>query len=144
MSGSNDARLVVGSACALWAEGKLTKLLRLFADDAVFAVHSQPHAASFVGEGVGKVLFAQRLEMLLDQVEVLSFDPVGLTTTDRLWHYSRVRYRYRHHASRLVIAGTMRQKFGFVGDRIAHYELMHDTHRMRAFYNLAAHDACAA
>jgi hypothetical protein len=135
MSASN-ARLVVDRACALWAQGKLTKLLRLFVDDAVFAVPSCPQAASFLGEGVGKVLFAQRLEMLLDLVEVLAFDPVGMTT-DGLWHYSRVRYRYRHHASRLVISGTMRQKIGFVGDSIAHYQLFHDTRRMRAFYAMA-------
>jgi len=143
MSASDHARLVVGNACALWAEGKLTRLLRLFADDSVFAVHSQPQAPSLVGEGVGKVLLAQRLDMVLDQVEVQAFDPVGLTT-DGIWHYSRVRFRYRHHVSRLVISGTMRQKFGFVGDRIAHYQLFHDSHRMRAFYNLATHAACIA
>jgi hypothetical protein len=140
---ASHARLIVASACALWAEGKLTKLLRLFANDSVFAVHSQPHAPSLVGEGVGKALLAQRLEAVLDQVEVQEFDPVGLTS-DGIWHYSRVRFRYRHHVSRLVIAGTMRQKFGFVGERIAQYDLFHDAHRMRAFYNLATHAASIA
>ena len=133
----SDARVVLGNACALWAAGDLPKLLQLFVDDVVFTVHSRPCAASMVGEGLGKVLFAQRLETLLDQVEVLAFDLEGVTT-DGLWHTSRVRYRYRHHANGLVIAGTMRHKFGFVADRIAHFELFHDTHRMRAFYDIAA------
>jgi ketosteroid isomerase-like protein len=141
MSASN-ARLIVGSACALWAEGELTKLLRLFAEDTVFAVHSRPQAPSFVGEGVGRLLLAERLEMLLDEIQVLDFEPVGLTS-DGIWHYSRVRYTYRHYANGVVISGTMRQKFGFVGTRIAQYELFHDTHRMRAFYNLAAHHPCS-
>jgi ketosteroid isomerase-like protein len=143
MSASNDARLVVGNACALWAEGELTKLLRLFAEDTVFAVHSQPQAPSFVGEGVGRVLLAQRLEMLLDEIKVVSFDPIGLTS-DGIFHYSRVQYSYRHYANGIIIAGTMRQKFGFVGNRITQYELFHDTHRMRAFYNLAANGPCSA
>ena len=90
-----------------------------------------------LGEGLGKVLFARRLETLLDQIEVLAFDPVSVTT-DGIWHYSRVQYRYRHHASGFVIGGTMRQKFGFVGNGISLYELCHDAHRMRAFYKMAA------
>jgi hypothetical protein len=137
------AGLVIGRACALWAQGRVSKLLSLLVDDVVFAVPSRPEAASFLGEGVGRMLFAERLEMLLDQIEVLAFDP-GSLATDGLWHVNRVAYRYRHRASGLVIAGTMRQRFAFVGDRIAHYQLLHDTHRMRAFYDLAARDACAA
>jgi hypothetical protein len=140
---ASEARLVVGRACALWAQGNLTRLLPLFIDDVVFAVPSCPQAPSFLGEGLGKVLLAQRLEMLLDQIEVLAFKPVS-SVSDGLWHVNRVCYLYRHHASRHVIAGTMRQRFAFVGDKIAHYQLFHDTHRMRAFYDLAAHDACAA
>ena len=139
---ASEARRVLGSACALWAAGDLPRLLSHFVDDVVFSVHSRPRAASLVGEGLGKILFAQRLEMLLDQVEVLAFDLQGVTT-DGLWHCSRVRYRYRHHASRMLIDGTMRHKFGFVGDKIAHFELFHDTHRMRAFYDMAGLAACS-
>ena len=135
MSASNS-RLVLGDACALWARGDLPGLLSHFVDDVVFSVHSRPHAASLVGEGLGKVLFARRLEALLDQVEVLAFD-LQSVTTDGIWHRSRVRYLYRHHANRMVIDGTMSHRFGFIGDKIAHFELFHDTHRMRAFYDMA-------
>jgi hypothetical protein len=138
-----DGGAVIGEACAMWAQGRLKKLQSLFLEDAVFAVPSCPQAASFVGDGLGRALFGQRLEMLLEEIEVLTFDPISLST-DGIWHYNRVRYRYRHHASRLIIGGTMRQRFGLVGNRIAHFELFHDTRRMRAFYDFAAHAACDA
>ena len=51
---------------------------------------------------------------------------------------SRVAFRYRHRASGLEVDGTMRHKWRFVGDKIAHFELFHDSPRMHAFYNLAA------
>jgi ketosteroid isomerase-like protein len=140
---ASNARIVLGDACALWTAGDLPRLLSCFVDDVVFSVHSRPPAASLVGEGLGKVLFAHRLEMLLDEVEVLAFDLQSVTTVG-LWHYSRVRYRYRHHVSRMVIDGTMRHKFAFVGNKIAHFELFHDAHRMRAFYDMAGLVACGA
>lgn len=90
---------------------------------------------------MGKILFAHRLQALLDEFEVLNFT-LQSVTTDRLWHYSRVGYSYRHHASRLVIDGTMRHKWGFIGDQIAHFELFHDADRMRAFLDMAALVAC--
>lgn len=140
---ANGARLVVADACASWAAGDVHGLLSLFVDDVVFSVHSRPGAASLVGEGLGKVLFAQRLEMLLDQVEVVVFD-LSNVTTDGFWHHCRVRYRYQHRANRMIIDGSMRHKFAFVGHKIAHFELFHDTHRMRAFYDLARLPACSA
>ncbi len=131
------SRLVADRACTLWAEGRLTQLMSLVVDDLVFAVPSCPQAASFLGEGVGRDELERRLERLLGQIEVLSFEPLSWAS-DGLWLVNRVAYRYRHRSSRLVIGGTMRQRFAFVGDKIAHYQLLHDTRRMRAFYDLAA------
>jgi hypothetical protein len=110
--------------------------MSLVVDDMVFAVPSCPQAASFLGEGVGRDELERRLEKLLDQIEVLAFEPLSWTG-DGLWLVNRVAYRYRHRSSRLVIAGSMRQRFAFVGDKIAHYQLLHDTRRMRAFYDVA-------
>ena len=141
MAASGPCR-VLGKACGLWGDSDLPALLALFRDDVVFSVHGRPSAASIVGKGMGKALFAHRLEALLDEFAVLDFQ-LQSVTTDWLWYYARVGYRYRHHASGLIIDGTMRHQWGFVGDRIAHFELFHDADRMRAFLDMAALVAAA-
>src|SRR5581483_3429199 len=113
---AGNSRLVADRACALWEQGSLTELMSLCIDDVVFAVPSSPQAASFLGEGTGRDEFGRRLELLLGHIEVLNFEPVS-SMSDGLWHVNRVVYRYRHRSSRLVIAGSMRQRFAFVGDK---------------------------
>jgi hypothetical protein len=140
-----DARLVISSACALWAAGAVNGLLLHFTDDVVFAVHARPNAPSLLGEGLGRVLLERRLEAVLDQIEVQSFKVYRQSfTTDGFWYFSRASFRYRHRVSRLIIEGTMRQKWGLVGARIAHFEIFHDSDRMRAFYDVAGLAACNA
>jgi ketosteroid isomerase-like protein len=136
-----DACLVLRRACALWRTGNLPRLLANFEDDVVFSVHARPNAPSVVGEGLGKALFAQRLETLLDEFVVEEFELQGVWRSG-FWYHTRVRYLYRHHVSGLVIDGTMRHKWGLVGDKIAHFELFHDAARMRAFLDMAV--ACDA
>lgn len=140
-----NARLVIGSACALWGASAVDGLVPHFTDDVVFVVHARPNAPSMLGEGLGKVLLEQRLQSVLDEVEVESFKMQGHSfATDGFWYFSRVRYRYRHRVSRLIIEGTMRQKWGLVGAKIAHLEIFHDSDRMRAFYDVAGLAACDA
>ena len=140
---TSNARLVIGSACALWAAGELAGLLPHFVDDVVFTVHARPRAPSMLGEGLGKVLLARRFEAMLDEVEVQAFKLQKHSyATDGFWHYSRAAYRYRHHASGMIIEGSMRNRWGFVGTRIAHFEVFHDSDRMRAFLDVAGLAAC--
>ena len=142
---ARNARLVINSACALWSASEVGGLLPHFVEDVFFAVHARPSAPSMLGEGLGKVLLESRLEALLDEVEVQSYRMLTHSfMTDGFWYFSRVHYRYRHRVSGLVIDGTMRQKWGFVGTKIAHCEIFHDSDRMRAFYDVAGLTACNA
>jgi hypothetical protein len=142
---ARNARLVISSACALWSASEVGGLLPHFVDDVYFAVHALPSAPSMLGAGLGKALLKKRLEALLDEVEVESYRPIVRSfTTDGLWHFNRVHYRYRHRANGLVIEGTMRQKWGLVGTRIAHFEIFHDSDRMRAFYDVGGLATCHA
>lgn len=131
----HQAHLILGEACRRWEEGNVQHLLALFLEDVAFVVHSRGWAQSMVREGVGRALLGERLQMLLDQVEVQSF-----VLTDVRMDGVRVggwfNYCYRHRANGLQVEGTMRHKFGFVGDRIAHFELINDTHLLRAFYDM--------
>jgi ketosteroid isomerase-like protein len=140
---ASDIRRVIVGACALWEAGDLPRLLSHFMDDVVFTVHARANAPSMLGDGLGKVLLARRLEALLDEVEVETFDlHEHSLTTDGIWHFCRVSYRYRHHASGEMIEGSMRQKWGFVGAGVAQFEIFHDADRMRAFYDFAGRIAC--
>jgi hypothetical protein len=38
----------------------------------------------------------------------------------------------------MEVDGIMRHIWLFIGDEIAHFELFHDSRRMRAFYEMAA------
>lgn len=140
---AGDARCIVYDACVSWAAADLDGLRSLLLPDLVFAVYSRPGAPSLVGEGRGRTLFLQRLGQLLEQVEVLQFHPICVTT-DGFWHQARVRFLYRHRNNGIAIEGRMRLRFAFVGLQIAHFELFHDTHRMRAFYRMGRLPAFSA
>jgi hypothetical protein len=111
--------------------------LRNFHEDTVFSVHARPGGTSMLGHGLGKVPLGRRLASLLDHIEVMAFD-LQAVARQSIWHNSRLRYRYRHRATGLVIEGSMRHKCAFVGSTIAHFELFHDADRMRAFFAMAA------
>ncbi len=82
---------------------------------------------------------------MLDEVEIQSFRMQRHSfVTDGFWYFSRVNFLYRHRVSHLMIEGTMRQKWGLVGTKIAHFEIFHDSDRMRAFYDVAGSAACDA
>jgi ketosteroid isomerase-like protein len=128
---------VLRRACELWAAGDLPELLSHFRDDLVFWVHADPPEVSLVGKGMSKALFAERLQGLLDQFAVQEFKLRSIWH-DGLWHHTSVAYRYRHHLSGHEIDDTMHHKWGFVGDKIAHFELFYDAAKMRAFLGMAA------
>jgi ketosteroid isomerase-like protein len=135
---ASHARLILNDVYASWEGGDLLTTLSYFAVSVTFAVHSMPDAASLVGAGMGRNDFGERLEVFLRKFEVEDFKLQHPVTTNGIWLQSRVAFRYRHRATGWDVDGTMRHKWRFVGDEIAHFELFHDSPRMHAFYNLAA------
>src|SRR5438046_2028330 len=135
---ASHARLILNDVYASWEGGDLLTALSYFAKGVVFSVHSTPDTTSLVGDGVGQDAFGARLEMFLRKFEVEEFKLQHPVTTNGIWLQSRVVFRYRHRVSRWDVDGTMRHKWLFVGDEIAHFELFHDSPKMRAFYDLAA------
>jgi ketosteroid isomerase-like protein len=134
---AGHARLILGDAYASWEGGDVLRTLSYFTDDVVFAVHATPDSASLIGAGLGRDEFGGRLERFLGQFEVEAFT-LQQVTAKGIWLQSRAHFRYRHRASGMEVDGAMRHKWRFVGDEIAHFELFHDSPRMRAFYKMAA------
>jgi ketosteroid isomerase-like protein len=133
----NDARLILSDVYASWENGDLLATLSYFAMSVVFAVHSTPDSTSLIGAGLGRDDFGGRLQMFLRKFEVEDFK-LQQVAAKGLWVQSRAHFRYRHRASGMEVDGTMRHKWLFVGDEITHFELFHDSPRMRAFYKMAA------
>jgi hypothetical protein len=118
-------------------------LRSLLVEDLVFSVQSEPQARSIVGRGLGRTQFLRRLDHLLEHVDVLAFDPVAVSSVG-IWCKARLNFSYRHRRHRMVIDGTMRARFAFVGPRIAHFELFHDVRLMGVFYDLGRPKALSA
>jgi ketosteroid isomerase-like protein len=135
---ASHARLILNDVYASWEGGDLPTTLSYFAMDVVFAVHSTPDTASLIGEGVGRDEFGSRLESFLRKFDIEAFKLQHPVTVNGIWLQSRAVFKYRHRASGWDVDGTMRHKWRFVGDEIAHFELFTDSPRLRAFYNLAA------
>jgi predicted RNA binding protein YcfA (HicA-like mRNA interferase family)/ketosteroid isomerase-like protein len=123
---ASHARLVLNDVYASWERGDLLTTLSYFAKNVVFAVHSSPDAASLIGHGIGRDDFGSRLELFLRKFQVEAFKLQHPVTVNGIWLQSRVAFKYRHRASGWDVDGTMRHKWRFVGDEIAHFELFLD------------------
>jgi ketosteroid isomerase-like protein len=139
---ADSGRLILNDAYAAWESGDLLNTLSYCRRSVVFAVHASPGAASLIGAGIGRDNFGDRLETFLRLFEVQDFK-LQQVTANGLWLHSRAYFRYRHRASRMEVDGTMRHKWLFVGDEIAHFELFHDSPRMRAFYAMVARESAS-
>ncbi len=131
------ARLILGDVYASWEQGDLPSTVSYFTEDVGFAVHSAPDAASLIGAGRGRDDFGDRLETFVRKFQVEEFKLLHVAQKG-FWLQSKAHFRYRHRDSGLEVDGLMRHRWLFVGDQIAHFELFHDSPRMRAFYKMAA------
>jgi len=134
------ARLILGDVYASWEGGDLLSTLSYFAASTIFAVHAVPAGASLIGAGCGRDDLGDRLDMFLRRFEVREFRLLQVVSKG-LWTQSRAYFHYRHRNGSMEVDGTMRHRWRFIGDEIAHFELFHDWQCMRAFYAMAAVEA---
>ena len=97
------------------------------------------HACScvIVGDGCGRDQFGDRLDLFLQRLEVQEFK-LQQVTAKGICLQSRAHFLYRNRSNGMDIDGSMRHVWRFVGDEIAHFELFHDSPKMRAFYAMSA------
>lgn len=129
-----DDRIIVRAVCDAFARGDLAAVLSRFAEDVTFMVRPQG-AVSFLGEGRSRRLLAERLGRFLDTFEVVLYKPGQIGVHDD-WVDCRIVYHYRDKKTGLDIDGRMRQLHRVVGDKIVHFEVIHDAQRMGAFFEL--------
>jgi ketosteroid isomerase-like protein len=134
---AGNACLILGDLYKSWERGDLCTALSYFAENVVFAVHSAANGTSLVGNGVGRSQLGAGLDECLRRFEVRKFE-LAQVSVKGVWVQSKALFVYRNRNTGTEIDGSMRHRWRFVGDEIAHFELFYDSPRMRAFYDLAA------
>lgn len=130
------ALCVLKAAYAAWAAGDLGRLSALIADDIVFDVNMPARMKSYLGRGHSKVEFLYRLQTLLDDWTVVSFEPVWIKSRGPLWHCVHVSYCYEERRTGLRIDGTMRNLCRVVDGQVKQLELLLDAGKHDSFRRL--------
>ena len=139
-----DERLVIEAMCAMWVAGDLDGLVKAYAKDVVFAVCGSASTNSFLRNGRGRQLMRNRLGMLQSEFDVIRFRPTQITRDDDTWLHFGAQYKYVHRATGMDIDGTMRHNCRMRGGRIERVEIIHDTARMAAFFDMVRRMKAAA
>ncbi|HWB45991.1 MAG TPA: hypothetical protein VG900_11170 [Hyphomicrobiaceae bacterium] len=129
--------LLVEAAYSAIAVEDVDLALSSFADNVGFTVHAPPGTTTYIGEGHRRELLSARMKAFYRAHTVLEYAPETFLKRNG-WIVARVRYRYQHRVARLEIDGTMRHYWRLNGDRIVHFEIVHDVQRMAAYFDLSA------
>ena len=127
---------VLRAAYHAWSTEDVPALLDLLAEDFVFAANVPLGTRTYVGKGVGKEHFAEGLEQLLGEWEVVEYDPLWFKQQG-LWHRVHVSYCYRERRTGLKIESRMRHHWRVVDDTIVQLEINFDQPQLDAFRRLA-------
>jgi ketosteroid isomerase-like protein len=122
---------------ASWAAKDLESVLSCYSDDVVILVNLPRDVVPYGGETRGKAELELRLLELLRDFEIFDYRPLLIRDVGDTCH-AQVRYHYRHKRTGLEIEGTLRHIWHTDGDKIVRLEEIHDSERMRAFFELLA------
>lgn len=128
---------LVKAAYAAIAVEDVDLALSSFADNVGFTVHAPAGTTTYIGEGHHREVLGARMKTFYRAHNVLEYAPTHFLVNDG-WILVRVRYRYQHRLARLEIDGTMRHFWRLDGDKIVHFEIVHDVQRMGAYFDLSA------
>jgi ketosteroid isomerase-like protein len=99
---------VVRLAWRHWATRNKDAVLDLCATGIVYVLHVPKDVLPFGGVTVGKLALSERLQVMLEQFEVLQYDGEVLSEEAETAR-GIIRYRFRHRATGAVTEGIMRQ-----------------------------------
>lgn len=130
-------RLIIEATYASWAAQDLAAVGSCLHNDAVYLLHLPAGAWPISGAVRGRARILKSLGEILRDFEVLEYRPLKITEADGIWT-SRARIHYGHRATGLSYEATISNAWTVRGDRIAHFEVFHDTARLRAFFELVS------
>jgi hypothetical protein len=106
-------------------------------DDGIeFRVHPET-TASFLGQGTGRALFAERLRNFLSNYHVLNFEVVSRSMQGAKI-VCRVRFHYKHKTTAMELEGSMRHEWVVENGKVVRLDLMTDANMMSAYFKLSS------
>ena len=137
---SGEPAETVRALWSAWQKRDKAATLALLADNIVFALLVPQEVVPFGGETVGKASVSDRLQMILDQFDTLSYEGKVTKTLGDTVH-GMVAYRFRHKVTRETIDGVMRHVIEVRDGLIVRINEYHDIALVRAFMRLVSHSA---
>jgi len=130
-------RLVIEATYASWATQDLAAVGLCLHDDAVYLLHLPAGAWPISGFVRGRARILKSLGEILRDFEVLEYRPLKIAEADGIWT-SRARIHYGHRSTGLSYEATISNAWRVDRGRIRHFEVFHDTERLRAFFELVS------
>ena len=115
-------------------------MLDLATDDIVYAIYVPNHLLPFAGETVGKAALSDRLQMMIEQFQILKYEGVVMGTEGDIVR-GQVAYHFRHRVTGKETEGTMRQVVQIRDGRIASFKTYKDVEGVGAFMNVVSQSA---
>jgi uncharacterized protein len=132
----SDPETTVEAAYAAWRVRDLEALVAYMSDDIILHIHVPDAAGPFAGEVSGKPAVTQRLSLILDDFEFLTFLPKA-PIIDGEFVRALVEFHGRHKASGEEIQCTMRHVWRVQNGTVTRVDEYHDGEMVRAFMMLA-------
>jgi ketosteroid isomerase-like protein len=140
LANSSEPAETVRALWGAWRQRDKGATLALLADNIVFALFVPQEVLPFGGETVGKPSVSDRLQMILEQFDTLSYKgKVTRTLGDNV--HGMVAYRFRHKVTGETIDGVMRHVIEVRDGLIVRINEHHDIALVRAFMRLVSHSA---
>lgn len=127
---------------AAWIKRDKAATLEFFSHDVEYAIFIPQEVLPFGGVTRGKAALSDRLQMILDQFDTLSYAPV-FHGSDNDTARGIVHYHFAHKATGETIDGLMRHVAKMKDGLIVRLEEYHDIDRIQAFMRLVSQRANA-
>jgi ketosteroid isomerase-like protein len=128
-------RLIVEGTFAAWAAEDLATVAASVHDDSLYVLHLPEHAWPIAGVVRGKQRVMASLAAFLRDFDVVEYRPLKIRVEDGVFS-TRARLHYAHKRTGLCYEATIANRGRLAGGKIAYFEVLHDTARLRAFYDM--------
>lgn len=132
---SNLSARTLEGIWAAWRRRDKAGTLSFFAGDAIFGQNIPQDVCPFGGISVGKPALSDRMQMILDQFEIVTCTGM-VVGVDHDIARGQVAFHYRHKITSLDLESSMRMIIKLRGGLVVSLDEFHDVDKWRAFMRM--------